>query len=181
MLSISQVGLTSEKAFQGLFSWVWSLYPQPCPPPFIFNANILFYSVCLRPVMIAVVPVQALSEWILCGVLDGTVVAEWCRQNSFFSVMEGEACSFQLTATDTLWPLQALPRQQKAQDQCKNQGASAQWCHNAEPPSITPLQSHIPRTVNENYLHWLNVCALCKRTFYNQPVLEHWGIRNIKI
>lgn len=73
MLPISKVGLTSEKAFQGLFSWVWSLYPQPCPPNFL-NANILFYSVCLRPVMVDIVPVQALSGWILCGVLVGTVV-----------------------------------------------------------------------------------------------------------
>lgn len=76
MLSIIKVGLTSEKAFQGLMSWVCSLHPQPFPPPpFFLNANILFYSVCLRPVMIDIVPGQALSEWILCGVLDGTVVA----------------------------------------------------------------------------------------------------------
>lgn len=106
MLSLSKVGLTSEKAFQGLFSWVWSLYPQPCPPPIFFNANILFYSVCLRPVMIDIVPVQALPGWILCGELDGTVVAGVVEAKLIFllevTVVEGEACSFQLTATDTL-------------------------------------------------------------------------------
>lgn len=76
MLSISKVGFTSEKPFQGLRCWVWSLHPSPTPLfSFFFNANILFYSVCLRPVMIEIVPVQALSEWILCGLLDWTVVA----------------------------------------------------------------------------------------------------------
>lgn len=75
MLSISKVGLTSEKAFQGLISRAWSLQARPFFFFFFFNnANILFYSVCLRPVMIDIVPVQALSEWILCGILDGTVV-----------------------------------------------------------------------------------------------------------
>lgn len=81
MLSISKVGLTSEKPFQGLMWWVWSLHPSPTSPPFFlfFNANISFYSVCLRPVMIDIVPVQALSEWIEQWWL------EWCGQNSFFS------------------------------------------------------------------------------------------------
>lgn len=76
MLSISKVGLTSKKAFQGLISWAWSLQPRPFLFFFFFiiNANILSYSVCLRPVMIDIMPVQALSEWILCGILDGTVV-----------------------------------------------------------------------------------------------------------
>lgn len=74
MLSISKVGLTSEKAFQGLISWAWSLQARPFFFFFLINANILFYSVCLRPVMIDIVPLQALSEWILCGILDGTVV-----------------------------------------------------------------------------------------------------------
>lgn len=122
MLSISKVGLTSEKAFQGLMSWAWSLHPQPRPPFFFLNANTLFYSVCLRPVMIDIVPVQALSEWIqreggwnCCG-WSGTGKTHFSPE---VTVLEGEACSFQLTATDTLWPLQALPRHQKAQDQCK--------------------------------------------------------------
>lgn len=101
MLSIIKVGLTSEKALQGLFSWVCSLYPQPYPPfKICFNANILFYSACLRPVMIDIVPVQALSEWVLCGVLGGTLVAG-AVQAKLIS-MEGEAFSFQLTATDNL-------------------------------------------------------------------------------
>lgn len=50
--------------------------------------------------MIDIVPVQAFSEWVLCGVLDGTLVAGAVQAKVI--AMEGEACSFQLTATDSL-------------------------------------------------------------------------------
>lgn len=37
--------------------------------------------------------------------------------------------------------------------------ASVQWCHIAELPSITPLQSHIPKTVNLKELLTLVKCT----------------------
>lgn len=117
MLPISKVGLTSEKPFQGLMSWVWSLHPSPTPPFFLMQ---IFHSIVSAQGLWWLISCQyrhCLSESSVgCGVELWWL--EWCRQNSFFS--QGSlSWKGKLTATDTLWALQALPRLRKAQDQCK--------------------------------------------------------------
>lgn len=56
MSSFSKVGLTSKKAIQGLISWEYSALFN------FFCVNMLLHNICLRLVMIDILPVLSLSE-----------------------------------------------------------------------------------------------------------------------